>query len=190
MSQDEEIVGQWEARTTELTEIVETLKQQVKGLQGELEEQEREANEAISQWQENCSDLETKCDELVSELTQSSETIASRDWTIEQLKAENETFHVQIQKIKEASHLKTTIENDLVEATSEISRLTEVLENERQKRLDDHENLTADLAEERGRHAEAREEIETLTSALEEMKSESENIVNQWTRKYVVLVLH
>jgi chromosome segregation ATPase len=180
VSQDEEIVRQWEERANDLTETVIALQQQIKELQTHFEEQEKEAFAAISQWQETSCNLEEKCANLEAELTHVSETIASRDWTIEQLKSRNEHYHLQIEELKAEMNVKPAIETDLVEATTELSRLTEQLELERQMRIDDREQLEAELAGERGRHAEARDEIESLSTALDEIKAESEDVVNQW----------
>jgi chromosome segregation ATPase len=184
-SRDEEIVGQWEARATELTEAVHVLEQQVLQLQSQLDEEEKEATNAISQWQETCSNLETKCFALEDELTHTNEVIASRDWSIEQLKSRNEICHLQIEQLKADLQVKPSIADDLLEATSEISRLTETLELERQARVDERETHEAQLADERGRHAEARDEIETLSASLHEIKAESESIINQWTGEYI-----
>jgi len=137
--------------------------------------------DAISKWEDTCSGLEARQTALEDELTHNGEIIANRDWTIEQLKAKNEKQQTEVEELRMAAEVKPEIEDDLVEATCEISRLTELLESERQLRIEDREELQAELSQERGRHKEARDEIEALTSSLEEIKSESEEVVNQWS---------
>ncbi|KAG7345034.1 putative Crp/Fnr family transcriptional regulator [Nitzschia inconspicua] len=182
--QDEEIVRQWEIRTTALSETVTNLENKVDSLEAELAQQENEAVNVISLWEENFSDLESKFVSMEAELLHCNETIASRDWTIEQLKSKNESSSLQLDSLKGAIQIKSAMEDDLVEASLEISRLTEVLELERQCRLDERERYEAELANERGRHSEARDEIESLNSLLEETKVESEVVVNQWSARY------
>ena len=180
LSQDEVVVHQWEARANELSETVATLEQQVESLQADLKEQEKDASEAITLWQENCAELETKCTDSDTELTYANETIASKDWNIEQLKSMNESIRLEMEKLKSSLRVNPTMAEELIDATSEISRLTEELETERQKRVDEREKLQAELADERGRHAEARDEVESLTASL----LEAEDIAGQWTSKY------
>jgi chromosome segregation ATPase len=171
-------IEQLKAKSESYTLQVGDLK--VRSLQAELMQQEKDAVNAITQWAERVSELESKQADMETELLQCHETISSHDWTIEQLKAKNESYALQVGELRLTAG---SIEDDLVGASSEISRLTEVLESERQRRIDEREKYEAELAGERGRHAEARDEIETLTALLEENKIESEDIVNQWSGK-------
>ena len=54
-------------------------------------------------------------------------------------------------------------------------------------RVDGCEKIEAELASEKEKHREARDEIETLSSALEEIKIDSEDALNQWTGTYCYL---
>lgn len=157
----------------------------VRSLQAELEQQEKDAVNAISQWAESFSELESKQTNIEAELLQCYETISSYDWTIEQLKVKNESYALQMKELRSAAEVNRFIEDDLVKTSSEISRLTEVLASERERRVHEREKYEAELASERGRHAEARDEIETLNALLEENKIESEDIVNQWSGKKI-----
>lgn len=139
-------------------------------LEKQLEEQTHETVKSLAHSQQRFSALEAKCCNMETELAFSRGTIASRDWAIEQLKSGNEHYHVQIEELIANTHVKDSLEADVVSATAEISRLMEALESERQTRVDEREQLRAELAGERGRHAEARDEIETLSSSLEEKR--------------------
>lgn len=183
VSQDEEIVRQWENRASELSETVTELDQKVEALQLELAQQENDAVNAIAQWETNFSNLESRYANAEVELLHCNETISSRDWTIEQLKARNESIALQIAGVKLDAQINPALENDLVEAKTEISRLVQELESERQCRVDERERFEAEKAGEKGRNAEARDEIKTLNSLLEENKAESEDIVNEWSGK-------
>ena len=182
LSNDDQIVLQWEERTNTLSESVAALEHQ-------LEEQEQEACDAIEQWQTTCSDLETKCATLEVDIKNSRETISTRVWSIEQLRSCNESYCVQIKKLKTASLIvESSVKADLVSATSEIPRLVEVLEAERKNRVDERVQLQAELKAEKERNIEARDEIETLSSSLKEIKIESEDTLNQWTGTYLYVL--
>jgi chromosome segregation ATPase len=135
-----------------IKERVAELEASVKDLQRQLLEQEQEADSAISQWQENCSELDAKCSKLESQYenveegsTHNVEKLADRDWTIEQLQSEVESYQGKLDGSKASSRV-------------------------------EKEYLEEELAVERGRHAEARDEIESL----EEARDESEKVITQW----------
>jgi chromosome segregation ATPase len=188
VSQDEEIVRQWESRASDLSQTVATLEQKVESLQSDLAQQEHDAVNAIAVWEENFSDLEAKFANLEAEILHFNETISCRDWSIEQLKANNEGLTLRVEELMTTAQIRSSMEEDLIQGSTEISRLTEVLENERQIRISEREKIEAELASERGKHAEARDEIETLTYLLEENKTESETLINQWTGKIKQIV--
>jgi chromosome segregation ATPase len=54
------------------TERVTELESSTKDAERQLQEQEQEANNVISQWQETCSELEEKCSSIEEELEQAS----------------------------------------------------------------------------------------------------------------------
>jgi chromosome segregation ATPase len=141
-----------------IKERVAELEGSVKDLERQLLEQEQEAESAISQWQKNCSELDAKFSKLESQyenvedgVTHNVETLADRDWTIEQLQSEVESCRGKL---------------DGLEASSRAEK----------------EQLEEELAVERGRHAEARDEIESL----EEARDESEQVLTQWTGTYLI----
>jgi chromosome segregation ATPase len=154
---------------------------QVRSLQSQLEQQEKDAVNVTTKLAERCSELESKQATSRDELIQCHETISNHVWMIEQLKTKNESYALQMGELRLAAEVNPFLEEDLVRASSEISRLAEVLESERQHHIDERESHEAELAGERGRHAEARDEIEALNALLQENKIESEDIVNQWS---------
>jgi len=182
LSNDDQIVLQWEERTNTLSESVAALEHQLK-------EQEQEACDAIEQWQTTCSDLETKCATLEVDIKNSRETMSTRGWSIEQLRSCNESYSLQIKKLKTASLIvESSVKADLVSASSEIPRLEGVLEAERKNRVDEHVQLQAELKAEKERNSEARHEIDTLSSSLKEIEIESEDTLNQWTGTYLYVL--
>jgi DNA repair exonuclease SbcCD ATPase subunit len=177
LSNDDQIVHQWEERANKLTDSVAVLEDQLK-------EQEQEACDAIAQWQVTCSDLEMKCSNLEFEVKNSRETVSIRSWSIEQLMSRNDSYCAHIKQLKSASlKFESSVNANLFSATTEIATLNEVLEAERKNRADERKQLQAKIAGEKENNHEARDEIETLTSSLEEIKIESEDTLNRWTGK-------
>jgi chromosome segregation ATPase len=142
-----------------------------------LEEQLKEQAREMTKVRAHCSYLESQRSDLEVEIARDRDTVQMLTWTIEQLKSSNQISYVEIEELKSNAN---SLEADLVSAAAEISRLTDRLELERQTRLDEREQLTAELAGERGRHTEARDEIETLSSSLEQIKFDSNEIITQW----------
>jgi len=177
ISNDNQIAHQWEERANKLTDSVAVLEDQ-------LNEQEQEACDAIAQWQVTCSDLEMKCSNLEFEVKNSREMVSIRNWSIEQLMSRNDSYCAHIKQLKSASlKFESSFNANLFSATTEIARLNEALEAECNNRADEREQLQAKIAGEKEKNHEARDEIETLTSSLEEMKIESEDTLSQWAGK-------
>ena len=177
ISNDDQIVHQWEERANKLTDSIAVLEDQLK-------EQENEACDAIALWQVTCSDFEMKCSNLEFEVKNSRETVSIRNWSIEQLMSRNDSYCAHIKQLNSASlKFESSVNANLFSATTEIATLNEVLEVERKNKADEHEQLQAKITVEREYNHEARDEIETLTSSLEEIKIESEDTLNQWTSK-------
>jgi chromosome segregation ATPase len=177
LSNHDQIVHQWEERANKLTDSVAVLEDQLK-------EQEQEACDAIAQWQITCSDLEMKSSNLEFEVKNSRETVSTRNWSIEQLMSRNDSYCAHINQLKSASlKFESSVNANLFSATTEIAILNDVLEAERKNRADEREHLQAKIAGDKENNQKARDEIETLTSSLEKMKTESEDTLNQWTGK-------
>jgi len=175
---DDQIIRRWEERAEELSESIAVLEDQ-------LYEQEQEAIDAIQQWQSTCSDLETKCANLENGFQNSLETISARNWSIEQLKSCNENHCIEIRNFKMTSQtIESLLKAELAVAKSEISRLVEASEGENQNFVCERAQLHAELKAEKERNCEARDEVETLSSKLEEIQVESEHSLNQWIERY------
>jgi len=177
-SNDDQIIRQWEERTNKLSESIMVLEDQLK-------EQEQEACDAITQWQTSYSDLEVKCSNMENKVQNSCEAISIRNWSIEQLTSRNANYCTHIKQLKLSSlKVESSAKTDLLDATSAIARFTEAREAERNNRTNEREQLQAEISGEKEKNHEARDEIETLTSSLEEMKLESENTLSRWTARY------
>jgi len=180
-SDDDRIIRRWEERVEELSESIAELEDQLK-------EQEQEAVDAIDQWQTTCTDLETKCANLENNFQNSLETISAQNWSLEQLKSRNENYCTQMQKLKNASErVESSLSVELFEAKSEISRLAKTLEGQNENLIGQSAQLQAELEAEKGKYCEARDEIDSLTATLEEIKFESVSTMNQWTERYAEL---
>lgn len=178
-SNDDQIIRQWEERTNTLSESIMVLEEQLK-------EQEQEACDAITQWQATCSDLEVKCSKMEIEVKNSCEMISVRNWSIEQLISRNANYCVHIKQLKLSSlKVESSAKTDLLDATSVIARFAEAREAERNNRTNEREQLQAEISGEKEKNNKARDEIETLTSSLEEINIGSENTLNQWTGTYL-----
>ena len=75
ISNDDQIVHQWEERANKLTDSIAVLEDQLK-------EQENEACDAIALWQVTCSDFEMKCSNLEFEVKNSRETVSIRNLSL------------------------------------------------------------------------------------------------------------
>lgn len=159
------MLGPRPERADELSVIAGSLEQQ-------LRDKEQETKMKLAHAQTTCVALEAKCTGLENEIASSRDTVTRQEWSIEQLKLTNEHCFVQIEELKSNSDVKFSLEAAISSSKDEISLLTMVLESERQRRIDEQEQLQAELANERGRHAEAREEIETLSSTISSLKAE------------------
>lgn len=180
-----EVIAQWEAKAEELEKdmrISDDGARQWKERADELENEERtlraqlEANptgEAREALQEKLDLLEKRC----VQMEESYENL--RD---EKLDAERHArelvskMSIMEERINQIEHEKQALEEKMVPALTESDMV---------------ERLEEELAVERGRHHEAREEVEALTSSLEEIKTElsefkieSEEVVGQWTGKH------
>lgn len=173
---DEQVASQWEERNRELSESVAVLEDQLK-------EQEQEALDAVDQWQSACSALEMKCADLELVVEANHETISTSQCSIGELRSSNESFRSQIEKLKAAPIiLESSLTENLASAKAEISRLLEEQEVKRAKWSDE-------LQGEKERNVEARDEIEKLSSSLEEINTDSTDTLRQWTGMYYLYVL-
>lgn len=179
LSADDQMAHQWEERNRELSESILLLEDQLK-------EQEQEAVDAVEQWQAACSDLEGKCADLELLVKENRETIATREWSIEQLRSSNESYRVQIEELKASpSELESSLKENLANAEAEISRLLEMQEIEREKWAVDQRQFQVEFEAEKERSVEARAEIEKLSSSLEEINTDSKETLLQWTGMYI-----
>ena len=170
---------QHEERTRELSESIAVLERQLK-------EQENDAVDAIEEWMKTCSNLEVKCANLELDLKESNETVSTRGWSMEQLKSCSDNYSIHIEKLKTTSQtVESSLRADLATAESAISRLEDALETERKSWMGQHEQLHADLNVEKERNNEAKDEIESLSSSLEEIKNKSKETLNQWTGTFM-----
>jgi chromosome segregation ATPase len=163
-------------------ETIRELSESVAMLEDQLKEQEQEALDAVDQWQSACSDLETKCANLELVINDSREMIS------EELRSCNESYGIQIEKLEATSKIvESSLRENLDSAKAEIERLVEVQEVERRERVDDQLQSQAKLEAEVERNHEARDEIRKLSSRLEEINTDSEDTLNQWTGMYLFL---
>ena len=181
-SADDQMARQWEERNRELSESISLLEDQLK-------EQEQEAFDAVEQWQAACSDLEGKCADLELLVKENRETIATHEWSIEQLRSSNESYRVQIEELKASpSELESSLKENLANAEAEISRLSEMQEIEREKWAVDQRQFQVELQAEKERSVEARAEMEKFSSSLEEINTDSKETLLQWTGMYIDLL--
>lgn len=163
-------------------ETIRELSESVAMLEDQLKEQEQEALDAVDQWQSACSDLETKCANLELVIKDSHEMIS------DQLRSCNESYGIQIEKLEATSKIvESSLRENLASAEAEIERRVEVQEAERKERVDDQLQSQANLEAEIERNHEARNEIKKLSSSLEEINTDSEDTLNQWTGMYLFL---
>jgi chromosome segregation ATPase len=183
----------------------------IESIESRLLEQETDANKVITQWQDNCAELEKSGAELeqrlvdaesahsgdqlqIAELTATLQEVEKNksvsDETVRIIRAdlkrkENEisVFEAKLTKASASSNSDELLQNKLAELESQGARLSDELENERQARRVEHDGLMGELTQERAAHFETREEASTLRQELEDARIEGEDIVNQWTGK-------
>ena len=187
----------WESKTSELEK--------------ELAQQERKAKTDIQVWESKTSELEKDRDIALFQLKEvratlnlneheplawtlktmmndrekaEVETIKSeRDETMERLNAEIDIARSELEELRSTNAKYTGIQADLEISQAEVVAMTDLLETERNSHLSEKEQLTCDLDDEKARYTEARDEVANLTKEVEEIRSESEDVVNQWTGK-------
>ena len=173
------IVEKKEERTNELSRYI------VK-LEGQLEEQEKEALDAVEQWQSACSDLEMKCVNLDLEVKKCRETISTRGWSMEQLRSCNETYCTQIEYLQVSfRRMESSLREKLAITEVENSRLLEAHEIECEKSAENQSLFKAELEAEKEKNRETLNEVKTLTLSIEEIKRASEDTLNQWVGMYI-----
>jgi chromosome segregation ATPase len=154
-------------RVSELSdEVAEATKQ--------LKIQEEQAEEAITLWEANCSDLEDRLSKAEFELSVSSQSLSRNEWVIEQLRSTNEHNSIKIEELQAYVQTITVSESDELVLTKEkMSELQSTLITERQA-----------LEEEREKLIIAQDDYEALSKTFDELKTDSLEIVEQWTSKF------
>jgi len=176
IQRDESIVEQWEERVAVLESSVQTLREQ-------LTEQEKEAELAIASWQGKHSELEQQCSGLELQLSTSEAELVRANSGLRYLEAQLNDRAMRPAGMQAIAEARDEFESKLDEYKMENAGLREEIASERESRRVEREQLRAELADERGRHAEARDEIEELTRSIEVMRSDSEEVENQWTER-------
>eukprot|EP00980_Cylindrotheca_fusiformis_P000848 scaffold221_cov120-Cylindrotheca_fusiformis.AAC.9 len=166
---DEEVIGKWEERVAELDSTIQSLEAQ-------LEEQENEANTAISQWQNRTSELEAKLSNVEEELLDSRKDLVSRDATIEKLQGLDDDLSSEQQRWRqEVDGLKAELAGEKgrhSEARDEIAVLTKTLD-ELKKKFDDTERFWTELAAERN------STIESLQTQSQENEAKTRRVITE-----------
>jgi chromosome segregation ATPase len=165
------------------TERVAELNLTIESLKSQSEEQETGADRAITEWQNRSSELEARALGLQEELTVVKEASATKDSALEELQAEVSMHEKEIEAIKEPNETDRT-KTELAASRAENELLNDKLAAEEEARRVESEKFQSELASEKMRHQESRDEIEALTSSFDELRIESENVVNQWTGTY------
>jgi chromosome segregation ATPase len=165
------------------TERVAELNSTIESLKSQLEEQEIEGDRAITEWQNNSSELEARVLSLQEELNVVQEASATKDSTLEELQGEVIMHRKAIEAIKELNETDTS-KTELAASRAENELLNDKLADAEEARRVEAQKFQSELADEKMRHQEARDEIEALTSSFDELRTESENVVNQWTGTY------
>jgi CHAD domain-containing protein len=195
-----------------LTERAGELDTAIKELEDQLAQQEREANTAIQVWESKTNELEKELDVAIIQLkevratlnlneheplTPTLETLmnerekaevevakSERDESIERLNAEIDIARSELENLRSTNANYIGIQADLEKSKAEVVIITDLLETERNSHLFEKEQLTGELYDEKARYTEARDEVANLTNEVEEIRSESEDVVNQWTGKF------
>jgi chromosome segregation ATPase len=124
-------------------------------------------------------------DESIKRLNAEVEVAKSeRDESIERLNAEIDIARSELENLRSTNANYIGIQADLVKSKAEVVTITDLLETERNSHLFEKEQLTGELYDEKARYTEARDEVANLTNEVEEIRSESEDVVNQWTGKF------
>jgi chromosome segregation ATPase len=142
-------------------------------LQDQLLEQGKEAEVAISSWQGKYCELEQQCSELESQLSTSETKLARSDSSLRNLEAQFAGHAMRSGGMQAIAEARDELESSLAEHKTENAGLREEIASERESRRVERERLEAELADERGRHAEARDEIEELTSSMKRIRNDS-----------------
>jgi chromosome segregation ATPase len=195
-----------------LTDRAEELYTAIKELEDQLAQQEREANTAIQVWESKTNELEKELDVALIQLKEVRATLnlneqeplawtletlmnekekaqvetvmSERDESIERLNAEIDIARSELENLRSANAKYTGIQADLEKSKAEVVAITDLLETERDSHLFEKAHLTGELDDEKARYTEARDEVANLTKEVEESRSESEDIVSQWTGKF------
>jgi chromosome segregation ATPase len=150
-------------------------------LTGELDDEKARYTDA----RDEVANLTKKMEEIISEnFVVSRQSLSERDEAIERLNAEIDIARSELEKLRSTNAKYTGIQADLEKSKAEVVAITDLLETERNSHLFEKEQLASELDDEKARYTEARDEVANLTKEVEEIRIESEDIVNQWTGKF------
>lgn len=142
----------------------------------QLKCQEEHAEEAILQWENNSADLEERLLKTELDVSVARRSLLKSDWLIEQLRATIEQNLVDIDELQSSLSQVSASDRDELERTKqELSQVLVSLEAERRS-----------LSEEKDKVRVVQEGYDALSKAYEELKSDSEETVDQWTGTFLL----
>lgn len=156
------------------------LKSAIESLEVQSQEHAGETERVITELQMKCSNVEATVSSLQTELNARDKALAAKDGAIEDCQADIDMYRKEIEALKETNAIDTA-KTELAASRAENELLNDKLTVEQAGRVREAEKYEGELATEKLRYQEARDEIEALTLSFDELRSESENVVNQWT---------
>jgi chromosome segregation ATPase len=191
LEQDLTKSGSADTKELELQKQVESLSEKLKAVEGQASRTEEERQNMSKAWSTSeitiqmlQDDIESR-DESIKRLNAEAETVKSeRDESIKRLNAEIDIARSELENLRSTNANYTGIQADLEKSKAEAATITDLLETERNSHLFEKEQLTGELDHEKARYTEARDEVVNLTKEVEEIRTESEEVVNQWTGKF------
>ena len=138
-----QVIHEWEER-------VKTLEEEIETMQGQLEQQEKDAADAIAQWETRCESLESSGEGVIHQWEE----------RVKALEEETETLRSQLEQQ----------EKDAADAITQWEARCEILENSGGEVIQEWEERVKALEE----------EIGTLRSQLEQQESDAADAIAQW----------
>jgi chromosome segregation ATPase len=191
LEQDLTKAGSADGKELDLQEQVESLSEKLNEAEQQASRAEEERLSMAKTWSTSEITIQTLQDDIerrgesIKRLNAEVETVKSeRDESIARLNAEIDIARSELENLRSANAKYTGIQADLEKSKAEVVAITDLLETERDSHLFEKAHLTGELDDEKARYTEARDEVANLTKEVEESRSESEDIVSQWTGKF------
>ena len=184
---DVENISKLHQRCSELESKNVELKQSLSQTEGTVAGQLDEVSAKLEVAEKKVSQAEEIRHNLLEELSQTEATISTLREDLNN--KENQIIHLEtrLEEFRSSSSEDEVLNRELAECKAQLARITEEHAEQIKALQTEHDKLLIDLQEDRLALSEARDESSSLRQELEEVRSESEDVVNQWTGEFLSL---